>query len=138
MSTFCYGKYSSLLVEYLSCFKISIIIYDAANGIMGLKGMLILKAQKLPTCFPKGLNQFRPPTEIYEQAHFRAPSPTPTPLEETNSKSKTMYNTPPSFHFFDYLSVREKYFPISFNSFLVNELVISSSLLIHLHGSWCF
>lgn len=79
----------SLLVEYLSCFKISIITHDAANGIMGLKGMLILKAQKLPTCFPKGLNQFRLPTEIYEQA----PSPTPIPLEETNSKSKTMYNT---------------------------------------------
>lgn len=100
----------SLLVEYLSCFKISIMTYDAANGIMGLKGMLILKAQKLPTCFPKGLNQFRLPTEIHEQAHFRAPSPTPTPLEETNSKSKTRYNTPPS-NFTSLIICQGKIFP---------------------------
>lgn len=43
----------------------SIIIYIAANEIMGSKSMLILKAQKLLTCFfPKGFNQFRLPKEI--------------------------------------------------------------------------
>lgn len=84
MTIYCYGKYNSLLVEYISCFNISIIIHNAANGIMGLKGMLILKAQKLLTCFSKGLNQFRLLTEIYEQAHFMAIFATNTIKEKTN------------------------------------------------------
>ena len=55
--------------------------------------MLILKAQKLLTCFfPKVFNQFRLPKEIYEQAHFMAYSPATKPLEKIpgNSKSKNI------------------------------------------------
>lgn len=57
---------AQFIVEYLSCFKISISMYNAANGIMGLKGMLSLKTQKLLTCFLKGLNQLRMQIDIYE------------------------------------------------------------------------
>lgn len=84
MTNYFYGRYSSLLIEYLSCFKIFIVIYNAANEIMESQGILILKAQKLLTCFPKGFNQFRLPIEMYEKAHFMVPSSATKPLEKNS------------------------------------------------------